>query len=53
MRYLRRTLNNLERIILSDSTHVMTIFNHVAIIVETPRIDRGEKPELKVFMQAL
>ena len=36
MRYLRRTLNYLETIALSNLTHVMIMTNLVAIGVETP-----------------
>ena len=39
MGYSRRTLNYLERIALSDLTHMMSMDDHVAISVETPRID--------------
>ena len=41
MGYSRRTLNYLERRTLSDLTHMMSMADHVAIGVETPRIDRG------------
>ena len=41
MRYLRRTSNYLERITLSDLTHMMSMADLVAIGVETPRIDSG------------
>ena len=41
MRYLRRTSNFLERITLSDLTHMMSMADRVAISVETPRIDSG------------
>ena len=41
MGYLRRTLNYLERIILFDSTHMMSISDSVDISVETTRIDSG------------
>ena len=41
MGYSRRTLNYPERIALSDLTHMMSMFNPVAIGVETPRIDNG------------
>ena len=41
MGYLRRTSNYLERITLSDLTHVMSMTDHVAIGVETPRLDSG------------
>ena len=39
MRYLRRTSNYPERIILSDLTHVMSMVDRAAISAETPRID--------------
>ena len=41
MGYLRRTLNYPERITLSDLTHMMSMADHVAIGVETLRIDSG------------
>ena len=41
MRYLRRTLNYLKRIALSDLTHMMSIADPMAIGVETTIIDRG------------
>ena len=41
MGYSRRTSNYLERIALSDLTHIMSITNPVTIGVETPRIDSG------------
>ena len=41
MRYSRRTSNCLERIALSDLTHMMSMADLMAIGVETPRIDRG------------
>ena len=37
--YLRRTSNYPERITLSKLTHMMSMADHVAIGVETPRID--------------
>ena len=39
MRYLRRTSNHLDRIVLSDLTHMMSMINPMDIGVETPRID--------------
>ena len=39
MRYSRRTLNYLKRIILSDRTYMMSIIDHVAISIETLRKD--------------
>ena len=39
MRYYRRTSSYLERIILSDSTHMMSMIDHVAISVEILSID--------------
>ena len=41
MGYLRRILNYLDRIILSDLTHMMGINDSIAIGVETLRIDSG------------
>ena len=41
MRYLRRTSNYLERILLYDLTHMMSMADPVAIDVETSRIDSG------------
>ena len=41
MRYLRRTSNYLERIALSNPTHMMSMANPIAIGVETLRIDNG------------
>ena len=41
MRYLRRTLNYLESVALSDLTHMMSIVDPIAISVETLRIDSG------------
>ena len=39
MGYSRRTSNYLERIALFDLTHTISMANHVAINVETLRID--------------
>ena len=39
--YLRGTSNYLERITLSDPTHMISMADHVAIGVETLRIDSG------------
>ena len=39
--YSRRTSNYPERISLFVLTHMMTMADHVAIVVETPRIDSG------------
>ena len=39
MGYSRRTSNCLERIKLSDMTHMMSMADPVAIGVETPMID--------------
>ena len=39
--YSRETSNYLERITLSYLTHMMSMANHVAIGVETLRIDSG------------
>ena len=41
MRYLRGTSNYLERITLSDPTHMMSTADHVAIGVEALMIDSG------------
>ena len=41
MGYLRRTLNYLEKIALSNPTHMMSMIDLVAIGVETLRIDSG------------
>ena len=41
MRYLRRTLNCLERIALSNLTRMISRVNHVTIGVEILRIDIG------------
>ena len=50
MGYSRRTSNCSERIALSDLTHMMRMADHVAIDVETPRIDGGCSLE-KVFTE--
>ena len=47
MGYSRRTSNYLERVALSDLTHIMSITDLVAIDVETPRIDSGCSLEKK------
>ena len=39
--YLRRTSNYLERIVLFDPTHMMSMTDFVNIDVETLRIDNG------------
>ena len=41
VRYSRRTSNHLERITLSDLTHMMSIVDPIAISVEILRIDSG------------
>ena len=41
MGYSRRTSNYPKRITLSDLNHMMSMADHVAIGVETPRIDSG------------
>ena len=41
MGYSRGTLNYLERIVLPDPTHVMSMVDPVASSVETLRIDSG------------
>ena len=39
MGYSRRTSNYLERIVLSDPTHMMSMVDYVAIDMETLRIN--------------
>ena len=51
MGYSRRASNYPERIALSNLTHMMSMANPIAIVVETLRIDSGcslekEFPEL-------
>ena len=41
MRYSRRTLNYSERIAPADLTHMMSMTNPLAIVVEIVRIDSG------------
>ena len=41
MGYSRRTSNYLERIVLSDPSHMMSMVDPIAIGVETLRIDSG------------
>ena len=41
MGYSRRTSNYPKIITLSDLNHMMSMVDHVAIGVETPRIDSG------------
>ena len=41
MGYSRRTSNYLERITLSDPSHMMSMADPIAIGVETLRIDSG------------
>ena len=41
MGYLRKTSNYLEKIILFNPTHMMSMVDPVAIRVETLRIDSG------------
>ena len=41
MGYSRRASNYPERITLYDLTHMMCMADHMAINVETPRIDSG------------
>ena len=50
MGYLIRRSNYLERITLSDLTHMMSMVDHVAIGVETLRIDSGYSLE-KEFIE--
>ena len=52
MRNSRRTLNYLERITLLNSIHMMSMADHVAIGVETPRIDSGCSLE-KEFIESI
>ena len=47
MGYLRGTSNYLERIALSDMTHIMSMADHVVVCVETLRIDSGCSLEIK------
>ena len=47
MGYLRKTSNYLERITLSNPTHMMSMADPVAISVETLRIDSGCSLEKK------
>ena len=41
MGYSRRTLNYLERVALSNPTHMMSMVDLIAIGIETQRIDSG------------
>ena len=41
MGYSRRTSNYLERIVLSNPSHMMSMADPIAIDVETLRIDSG------------
>ena len=41
MGYSRRTSNYLERIALFNPTHMMSMADHIAIGVETLKIDSG------------
>ena len=41
MGYSRRTSNYLERITLSNTTHMMSMADPIAIALETLRIDSG------------
>ena len=41
MGYLRKTLNYLEGIIMSNITHMMSMADLVAIGMETPKIESG------------
>ena len=41
MRYSRRTSNYLERVILSDLTHVMSMVDPITICVEILNINSG------------
>ena len=48
MGYSRRTSNYLERITISDSTHMMSMVDPVAIDVETLEIDCGCSLEIEL-----
>ena len=48
MQYSRRTPNYLERIALSNTTHMMSMADPMAIGVETLRIDSGCSLEKKL-----
>ena len=50
--YSRRTSNYLERITLSDQTHMMSMADHVVIDVETQTIDSGYSLE-KEFIELI
>ena len=52
MRYSRKTLNYIERIVLSNPTYMMSMTNPVAIVVEIVRIDSGYSLE-KNFTQLI
>ena len=52
MGYSRKTSNYLEKIILFDLTHMMSMDNHVAIDVETSRIDSRSSLE-KEFIELI
>ena len=43
MGYSRKTSNYLERIVLSNPTHMISIADSIDISVETLRIDDGER----------
>ena len=52
MGYSRRTSNYPERITLSNSTHMMSMTDPIAINVETLRIDSGSSLE-KEFIELI
>ena len=52
MGYLIRTSNYSERIALSDATHMMSMFDLVAINVDTLRTDSGCSLE-KEFLELI
>ena len=52
MRYLRRTLNYLGRIIVSNITHLMSMPDPMAIDVETPGINSRHSLE-KEFIELI
>ena len=49
MAYSRGTSNYLERVTLSDLTHMMSMADPVAINVETLRIDSGYSLEKEFY----
>ena len=49
MRYSRRTSNYLKIIKLSYLTHMISIVDYVAIVVETQKIDNGYSLEKELI----